>query len=394
MRFSTILSTLLVAVGASADGPVKESDKNRIARLINQLGDEKFAKREAASKELAAMGKEALRALRQAAAGDDLEIRKRAERAIEAIYARLPHLVQKAEQLHHIGWPGVHVYTTTFSPDGSHFLAGGDGNTIRIYDVKTGKHVQELVGHQHWTGHAIFTPDGKQVLSFSVDRTVRLWDVASGKEVRKFDGHADGVCSVDLTRDGKWGLTACGDGTLRLWEFATGKEVRKFEGHVGGCLGYFTPDGKQILSANDRTLRLWDVASGKEIRKFEGHTAHLFGVFFLPGGKQILSYSADQTARVWDLTTGKEVSKLDVGPSMSDIRGLALSPDGKRILVGGYRTNEARLIELSTGKEIHRFALAAPARGVSFSRDGRLAASGTWRGFVYLWRIPGFFDDE
>src|SRR5688572_5161420 len=33
-------------------------------------------------------------------------------------------------------------------------------------------------------------------------------------------------------------------------------------------------------------------------------------------------------------------------------------------------------------------------RGVSFSRDGRLAASGTWRGFVYLWTMPGLFDDE
>src|SRR5207237_553999 len=85
--------------------------------------------------------------------------------------------------------------------------------------------------------------------------------------------------------------------------------------------------------------------------------------FVLPGGRQALSYSIDQTARVWDLGTGKEVSSLDVGPSLSDIRGLALSPDGKRILVGGHRSNEARLIELVTGKEIHRFELAAPAPG-------------------------------
>jgi hypothetical protein len=52
------------------------------------------------------------------------------------------------------------------------------------------------------------------------------------------------------------------------------------------------------------------------------------------------------------------------------------------------------LIELASGNEIHRFLLAAPARGLSFSRDGLLAASGTWRGYVYLWKMPWIFDDR
>jgi WD40 repeat protein len=341
------------------------------------------------------MGKPAFRALRQAAASSkDPEIRRRAELAVAAIAARVPGLLQKAEVIHRIGWPVAHVYSTTFSPDGRYMLAGGDSNTLRLYDVKTGNLVRELRGHEHWIGHAVFTPSGKQVLSFSVDRTLRLWDVDTGKEVKRFAEHTAGISSVDLTWDGKWAATGCGDGTLRLWEFATGKEVRKFASHPGGCLASFTPDGKQILSGNDRTLRLWDVATLKQLRTFEGHTAPLFGIFVLANGKQALSYSVDQTARVWDLTTGKQVSKLDVGPHLSDIRGLALSPDGKRILVGGARSNEVRLIELATGKEVHRFLLAAPARGLSFSRDGRHAASGTWRGFVYLLRMPGIFDDE
>src|SRR5262249_19119273 len=153
-------------------------------------------------------------------------------------------------------------------------------------------------------------------------------------------------------------------------------------------------DGKQILSGSDRTLHLWDIASARKVLMFEGHTAPLYGLFVMPGGKQALSYSVDQTARVWDLATGKEVRRLNVGPRMSDIRGLALSPDGKCILVGGAHSNEVRLIELATGKEIHRFLLAAPARGLSFSRDGRYAASGTWRGFVHLLRMPGIFDDD
>jgi penicillin-binding protein 1A len=44
------------------------------------------------------------------------------------------------------------------------------------------------------------------------------------------------------------------------------------------------------------------------------------------------------------------------------------------------------------GKEIHRFTTVANPRGLSYSPDGRFAASGSWRGMVYLWRMPGIFD--
>jgi WD40 repeat protein len=397
MRPRTLVSAavgllLVTQAGALPGDADKSADAERIARLIEQLGDDSFDRRVAATRELEAIGKPALGALRQAASSPDLEVQRRAEYLFQAIAVKL-NLLQKAAELHRIGWPGVHAFNTAFSPDGRYCLAGGDGGTVRVYEVKSGKQVQELVGHAGYTTQGAFTPDGKQVLSASTDGTLRLWDLATGKEVRQLKGHVGGVASVDLTRDGKWAVSGGDDKTLRLWEVATGKEIRKFEGHKGACMARFSPDGKQVLSSGaDRTMRLWDAASGKELRVFEGHTSLLFGAFFLPGGKRALSYSADQTARVWDLATGKEISKLDVGPNLSDIRGLAPAPDGEHILVGEDRTPSVRLVELATGKEVHRFATAAPPRGLSFSPDGRLAASGSWRGFVHVWRIPGIFD--
>jgi WD40 repeat protein/Flp pilus assembly protein TadD len=298
-------------------------------------------------------------------------------------------LVQKGEEIHRIAWPGVHSYNTTFSPDGRHFLVGGDGSALRLYEVKSGKLLRELTGHTHWTQHAVFLPDGKQALSASMDGTLRLWNLTTGKEVRRLNGHAGGACSVDVSPDGKWAVSAGADRTLRLWDVAKGKEVRTFKGHTDSCTALFTPDGKQILSSGyDRTMRLWDVASGKEVRKFEGHTAALYGAFALPDGKRALSYSADATARVWNLATGKEEKKLDLGAKLTDIRGVALSPDGKHILVGTDGPYMVRLLELASGKEVHRFTCLTSPRGLSFSRDGRLAAGGSMRGLVYLWRVP------
>jgi hypothetical protein len=80
---------LLVQTGALRGDPGKEAEHEKIARLIKQLGDDAFVQREAASKELNAIGEPALAELRKAAAAsDDLEIRQRAKRAVEAITAR------------------------------------------------------------------------------------------------------------------------------------------------------------------------------------------------------------------------------------------------------------------------------------------------------------------
>src|SRR5262245_37467284 len=67
-----------------------EGGPERVTALIKQLGDGDFARREAATRALDALGEPALAALRAAAAGsDDAEIRRRAQRLIAAITAKL-----------------------------------------------------------------------------------------------------------------------------------------------------------------------------------------------------------------------------------------------------------------------------------------------------------------
>jgi uncharacterized protein (TIGR03067 family) len=84
-----VVGVILAAQAGTLRGdPGKETEAGKIVRLIRQLGDDAFAKREAASKELEAIGALALAALRKAAASsDDPEIRWRAKRIGEAVTA-------------------------------------------------------------------------------------------------------------------------------------------------------------------------------------------------------------------------------------------------------------------------------------------------------------------
>jgi len=72
-------------------GPGRAVEADRVARLIRQLGDDVFVNREAAGRELSAIGDPALAALKAAAAGcDDPEIRIRAEGLVRAIQVEFP----------------------------------------------------------------------------------------------------------------------------------------------------------------------------------------------------------------------------------------------------------------------------------------------------------------
>jgi hypothetical protein len=76
--------------GATSHGDPDKAKSGRVTVFINQLihdlGHKKFAKRQAASRELAAIGPATLAALRKAAASSkDAEIRRRAEGVIKVI---------------------------------------------------------------------------------------------------------------------------------------------------------------------------------------------------------------------------------------------------------------------------------------------------------------------
>jgi WD40 repeat protein len=358
----------------------------RITALVRRLGSDQFGEREAAVRELEALGEPALAALRQAASGEDPEVRQRADNLIVRIRER--------GQVRCLTGHDEPVRGVALSADGRRAVSCGNDHTVRVWDTTTGKELRSCSGHTDAVLGVALAPDGRQVLSAGRDGTVRLWDVATGRERHAFTGLAGEVWCVAFAPDGKRALSGGKDGTLRLWDLDAGRELHRFEGHTDGVESVaFAPDGRRALSGgDDGSVRLWDLDGGRELRRFTGHTNWVTGVAFTPDGRQALSGSWDRTLRLWDVDTGREVRRfLAHGDRVCCV---ALSPDGRRALSGSFDTT-LRLWDVATGEELGRFQGHTDlVSGVAFSADGTRALSGSYDRTVRLSQLPATARDH
>ena len=73
------------------------------------------------------------------------------------------------------------------------------------------------------------TPDGRRAVSASEDNTLKVWDLESGRALRTLEGHSACVSGVAVTPDGKRAVSASEDKTLKVWDL----ETRPRAAHAG-----------------------------------------------------------------------------------------------------------------------------------------------------------------
>jgi len=319
---------------------------------------------------------------------------------------KLWYLASGREIKDFIGHRG-NVKAVAFSPNGrqivscSHDWNPSDrsniDNTIRIWDVASGREIIIIESHSESVNSVAFSPDGIRIVSGSSDKTIKLWDASTGREIRTFSGHSESVNSVAFSPDGKFIVSGSGsffrsfydepeNNTIKLWDAFTGHEIGTITGHQEGVNAViFSPDGKQIISgSNDKTIKIFDASNGREIRTISGHQGSVNSIVFSPDGRQIASGSEDSTIKLWNVTTGREVRTLS--GYQNKISSIAFSPNSRQV-VSGLKDGTLKQWDITTGREIrsltgHTF----PVNSVAFSPDGRQIISGATDDTGKLWR--------
>lgn len=304
------------------------------------------------------------------------------------------------------------VEGVAFSPDGTQLVSTGWGDSIRFWDVKTGRQIRRLkTANGEGTFAVAFSPDGQLLASVGERGSVRLWDLGTGElqfNVVAHVRHSHGarVYGVAFSPDGSTFATAGADSSVRIWDVASGTVLLELqdEGGYDAHAVVFSPNGDLLATGSGKggaVIKIWNLNSGGEPKIIDNaHERDITSLVFVPDGKRLISsgVTLERTGersvrfvsqiRMWDVASGKEVGQFAADEDLLGSCSLAISKDGRvlcsshhdKVVVWDVATCQpTRIIEPDSVQHGGR------THGLAVSPDGTLVGSRAFDDKVHLW---------
>jgi WD40 repeat protein len=276
------------------------------------------------------------------------------------------------------------------SPNEKYVASSCMADTVRIWEVDTARELHRLPGHGRLGNRRSvrFTPDSQRLLSWGDDMYVRVWDVRTGKKLQEYE--AKPVAAQIDDRRKKFGV-----------ESALGSQL-------GLRAGVFSQDATRLVIGL-KAMHVFDVGSGRELLRFDypktsilwhlavsSDNAYALLVGFgyeyeeSPTGGEPVRKTIHR-AELRQLSDGKLIGELDREDGGES--AAAFSPDSRRaaITVGKDhpRVVIVKIPEMTEVGQIDGFRESP--RALEFSHSGKLLAvsSGDTSVVVYdLAKLP------
>lgn len=289
--------------------------------------------------------------------------------------------------------PGL-APSIAFSRDSRLIAASAADNSVKVWDVNSGRELQTLAGPQATISAAV----GVYFIGFAANNQLvtmsdaaRVWDLNTGRELRTIElsgpdtsGFTGASGGIAISPDGTQLVLLTDDSEphARVIDLVSGREVRNVklsDKRIENVNFAFTPDGR-VLAAGliDKRLKLWNLKTKKE-QELGQATKEYPQLTFSRDGR-VLALSEHYVVRLWDVASGRELTQIKVPNSgaftaQADAY-IAISDDGKRIATGGFDTDTI-IWETDTGKRLSNLnGRTNMAYNVSFSPDGTQLWSG------------------
>ena len=284
-------------------------------------------------------------------------------------------------------------------------------NTIDFYEEdRNGRYLKHtFIGHTGCVWSVVYSADGRRVASASADDTIRVWNPRNGREVQQFNSCTLHFSNLAFSPDGKMLAIGRWDGKVIISLSDSIIWTSVFEGHTGPVTSVAFHPKLPILASvsTDGNLRIWSFETDVPVpikHDLLNHNVPFTSVAFSPDGRTLAvgkwAESPGTTLNVltWDGAhvvgeplgvTYKISDLLQLDRHWESVTSVAFSPDGAALAAGGsdgalqlwsmdMQGNIIGLLDKRTGHKDTVFK-------VMFSPDGRTLASGSDDGTVLLW---------
>lgn len=288
--------------------------------------------------------------------------------------------------LGHSHWVGA----LAFNPAGQLLASGGNDQTVRLWDVETGKCVKVLAQRGSYVHAVSFSADGRFLAFPDVDSCVCVWNVIEDGTAFCLRGHSMFVTSIAFHPQGRWLVSSGFDGGVLVWDLADGesKQLGQFQGAIAWD-AKFSNDGQLVAVAGSEGLvRIWDWASGELLHELASGLGFVMALKFVPGSPLLAAAGADGAIRLWNSDTGI-LQKCLLGHRARVHELIWVAAHGHRqepMLVSGGIDRELRFWDLSNGNCLRtNQGFSNGVWSLALTSDGRRLVSGHEDGTVSWW---------
>lgn len=277
------------------------------------------------------------------------------------------------------------VHALAFTPDGKRlYFAGGDSGLsgeVKGYSVEDWKEVYAYQDADDVLYGLAISPDGKSLAFAGFDRFLRIAELASGEVKHNVKAHSDFAYSVSWSKDGKFVLTAGKDSVVKRWNPETGELDRAYSGHNDGVFSaLMSADGKEVYSAgHEARIFKFDAERGDRPERIGAHNGIVYQMAWDKDWKRFISGGSDKAVKTW--LAGAKAEKTLQGAT-DVVYSVALSP-GEKLAAAGTWDGYVRIWSLKTGKIVASMISSdrpddQPADWLVYSAEGYFSASPTF----------------
>ena len=296
-----------------------------------------------------------------------------------------------------------YIRTMQWSHDGKKLAAGGDENTIFVYDIQTNERIGKYEGHSDWVRNISWSADDKMIAAASDDTTVTVWSVNDGTLLKTHSDHIDYCRDVAFSPKGNSLISCSDDLFIYFYENATDDTASKnFNDHEEWVMALdWSADGKYIVSAsNGGSIILYSTKTSENtyFNSVEPETAWL-DIDFSSDNHHFAATSADEVT-IYKIGSSQPVANLLID-GKSDTRSNTLedvlsnklpiavqlfyAPDGSKLAI---LDNEYQLdvIDMKTGSTLYSIVDHEDwIRSMAWSKDGQYIATASDDMTVGVW---------